>query len=254
MAKKKSTLQEIFGLMFAVSFLTWLLIKPSKKSKGWSSLGIGPGPMLVLVLVAAIAANESTRVLGIILFVAYMIVYAVAKAQGKLDPKPPVASPTRRTGEVFYMPPLDKPKPALTAPTAPLRVDAPAAQTGANTLASGDPFEIVGEYFYAQNFETLRLALGAELDEERTELITLMNDPANPNSKNGAAVAVYCQGLKLGHISEQENRQFFDLLKTVGGVATCLGNIWFDDQPELDDRSNTVELLVAWPPRLANSK
>ena len=251
MAKKKSPLQEMFGLLFAISLFTWLLAKPSKNSGAKPGSQLGCGLLFFMLLIFGLISNGSTRIVGICILAAILVSVLIAIGQGKLDPKPPVASPTRRTGEVFYMPPLEKPKPASTA----LRLPSDAATpTGVNTLASGEPFEIVGEYFYAENFETLRLALGADLDDERTELITLMNEPANPNSKNGAAVAVYCQGLKLGHISEQENRQFFDLLKTVGGVATCQGTIWFDDQPVVDDRSNTVELLVAWPPRLAGTR
>ena len=107
--------------------------------------------------------------------------------------------------------------------------------------------EVVGESFYEANFDQLRGLLKAEFGTEHQVELRLVNEPDNPHSDNGCAVAVYCRGLMIGHISEDENEEFFELLATAGGVAYCQGRVYFSPKSNLT--MNSVFLLVSLPPR-----
>jgi hypothetical protein len=111
----------------------------------------------------------------------------------------------------------------------------------------GEPFEVVGESFNAANFDQLRAMLGAQEDDTVTTDVDLIAEPFNKFSRNGNAVAVQKNGLTLGHISEDENTDFFELLKEHNGRGTCQAEIYFCPVGQTPPM-NSVRLLCANPP------
>lgn len=113
-------------------------------------------------------------------------------------------------------------------------------------LAEGAIVDVVGESFYKTSFDAIRSLLNAEVGETVETTVTLNAEPFNKYSKNGNAVSVQKNGLILGHISEDENSEFFDLLKNYNGRGVCDAEIYF--APEEEVTKNSVRLLCEFPP------
>lgn len=108
-----------------------------------------------------------------------------------------------------------------------------------------EEFDIVGESFYFDNFFKTREKLGARIEDTDEVVLDLVAQPDNPHSKNGKAVAVQYDGLILGHISEESNAEFFDLLQQYGGQGKCKGTIYF--APIEKVTKNSVRLFIDFP-------
>ena len=110
-------------------------------------------------------------------------------------------------------------------------------------FAYGDEIiEVVGESFYADAFEQIRTSQNIEYGEEKNFVLDLVAEPFNKFSQNGHAVAVQYEGKVIGHISEDENTEFFEILKEFNGRGKCDGSIYF--APVADVMKNSVNLFV----------
>ncbi|MFM5904600.1 MAG: hypothetical protein ACKORF_00630 [Micrococcales bacterium] len=128
---------------------------------------------------------------------------------------------------------------------------APAAKTDGLVLADktddDEPVEVVGESFNAENFVKLRKMLQVQAGDTETTQVDLVAEPFNKFSKNGHAVAVQKNGLILGHLSEEVNTEFFDLLKEYNGRGVCQAEIYFCPEGQ-NPPMNSVRLLCTDPP------
>jgi hypothetical protein len=111
-----------------------------------------------------------------------------------------------------------------------------------------DQVDVVGESFYAAAFEILRNRYNMEYGHSEFFELELVAEPFNKFSKNGHAVAVQLDGQIIGHISEEENTDFFVLLKSSNGRAKCQGEIYF--APVANVMKNSVSLFCDLPPVL----
>ena len=111
-----------------------------------------------------------------------------------------------------------------------------------------EELDVVGESFHAEAFEMLRVRYGADFGETHDFVLDLVAEPFNKFSKNGHAVAVQLDGQVLGHLSEDDNSDFFELLKQVNGRASCRGQIYF--APKEPIMKNSVVLFTDVPPEL----
>lgn len=111
-----------------------------------------------------------------------------------------------------------------------------------------DAVDVVGESFYAESFEALRKRHNLEYGETENFEVDLVAEPFNSFSENGHAVSVQLDGLVLGYISEDENTEFFELLKQTNGRAKCEGEIYFAPISEI--MKNSVVLFCDFPPSL----
>lgn len=146
--------------------------------------------------------------------------------------------------------PAAAPAPAKAIQTPAQASNTPApASNGAPRLAIGDEFEVVGESFNAANFAAIRKTLGAAVGQTVDTDVVLQAEPFNKFSKNGNAVAVTVNGLTLGHIAEDSNTAFFNLLKEHNGSLPCAAEIYF--APDGPVVKNSVRLLCEYPPRIA---
>ena len=73
--------------------------------------------------------------------------------------------------------------------------------------------EVVGEFFYQDSFEALRKEFGTRGDSEHIVEAELRNDPDNPHSESGMAVAVFIRGHQVGHIPEVLAPDVFEALE-----------------------------------------
>jgi len=142
-------------------------------------------------------------------------------------------------------------------PTRATSVAAPSVALAAKPLAyrieaGDDLLEVVGESFYAEAFEILRERYSIDFDETQDFEMDLVAEPFNKYSENGHAVAVQLDGQIIGHISEDENTEFFELLKTCNGRAKCQGEIYF--APVTDLMRNSVRIFCNFPPTLESIK
>jgi hypothetical protein len=147
------------------------------------------------------------------------------------------------------LPDLSGEKANLTSSRPPKRYGAQVTQP-ARIDQGEDIVDVVGESFYAESFATLRERYNVEYGETEDFDLELVAEPFNKYSKNGHAVAVQLDGLFLGHIAEDENTEFFDLLKETNGRAKCSGEIYF--APNAEVMKNSVRLYCDYPPELAD--
>jgi len=147
------------------------------------------------------------------------------------------------------LPDLSGEKANLTSSRPPKRYGAQVTQP-ARIDQGEDIVDVVGESFYAESFATLRERYNVEYGETEDFDLELVAEPFNKYSKNGHAVAVQLDGLVLGHIAEDENTEFFDLLKETNGRAKCSGEIYF--APNAEVMKNSVRLYCDYPPELAD--
>lgn len=105
--------------------------------------------------------------------------------------------------------------------------------------------EIVGESFYKDSFKEIRSELGLGPNSESNLKVELRQDPNNPHSRSGKAVAVFVSGRKVGHISEMHSSIVFDLLDSSGGVNWYEGRVFFGDLREARSKSSvSIRLKV----------
>jgi hypothetical protein len=102
--------------------------------------------------------------------------------------------------------------------------------------------EVVGESFYADAFEQIRTSQNIEYGDEKNFVLDLVAEPFNKFSQNGHAVGVQFEGKVIGHISEDENTELFEILKEFNGRGKCDGCIYF--APVADVMKNSVTLFV----------
>ncbi len=118
-----------------------------------------------------------------------------------------------------------------------------------NKLLRGWTVPVVGESFYQESFQRL-YSLSSNPDKKGIlETATLKIDPTNEHSPSGKAVAVYINGLKVGHIAERICEVVFDGLEKLGGSAQCDCYVYFDTSSG-DFRYNSVDLSFVLPPTL----
>lgn len=103
--------------------------------------------------------------------------------------------------------------------------------------------EIVGESFYKDSFREIRSELGLGPNSESNVKVELRQDPNNPHSRSGKAVAVFVSGRKVGHISEMHSSIVFDLLDSSGGMNWYEGRVFFGDLREARSK-NSVSIRL----------
>ena len=114
-------------------------------------------------------------------------------------------------------------------------------------MHGGGEVQAVGTSFNKTNFEIVRLKYGKSVGSEFLTDVVLQIEPGNINSKNGFAVAIQKDSLKLGYISEEENRIYFELLERVGGKAQCDARMWFAPPTNEPDRPSSAITLFCIP-------
>jgi len=117
----------------------------------------------------------------------------------------------------------------------------------ADMTEDDEPIEVVGESFNTANFDKLRSMLGVPAGSTQSVMVDLVAEPFNKFSKNGHAVGVQANGLILGHISEDENTPFFELLREYNGRGSCKAEIYFCPEGQ-NPPMNSVRLLCTDPP------
>jgi hypothetical protein len=120
-------------------------------------------------------------------------------------------------------------------------------QSDVPKMHGGGELQAVGTSFNKANFEIVRLKYGKSVGSEFLTDVVLQIEPDNINSKNGFAVAIQRDTLKLGYISEEENRIYFELLERVGGRAQCDARIWFAPPTNEPDRPSSAITLFCIP-------
>lgn len=103
--------------------------------------------------------------------------------------------------------------------------------------------EIVGEFFYQNSFAELRTRFGTEGNTDHVVEVELRNDPDNPHSESGMAVAVYIDDRQVGHIPEALAPEIFELLEPKGGKVRLGGRLWLDHQDSKPGKSS-VQVYV----------
>ena len=103
--------------------------------------------------------------------------------------------------------------------------------------------EVVGEFFHPEAFEALRVEFGTEGDSEHIVEAELRNDPDNPYSESGMAVAVYVSGQHVGHIPEALAPAIFAMVEAKGGVVRLGARVWLDHRDSRPGKSS-VQLFV----------
>ena len=122
-----------------------------------------------------------------------------------------------------------------------------APQSEMPEMQGGGQVQAVGTSFKKENIEIVRLRYGKSVNLEFLTDVVLQIEPDNINSKNGYAVAVEKDGLKLAYIPEQENQVYFELLERVGGRAKCDARIWFAPPTNEPDRPSSAITLYCIP-------
>lgn len=110
-------------------------------------------------------------------------------------------------------------------------------------------YKVVGVSFRQENFERLRKLLGKDPGEESTVRVILRHEPENTKSPSRSAVAVYSEGLHLGHIPESGAPTFANLLRGESGLARADARIYFGN-----DGPNSLQLRIELPPRFEHQE
>lgn len=100
------------------------------------------------------------------------------------------------------------------------------------TLERGDYIPVVGTTFQMANFDEIRCRNYVAIGDNFQTTVELRIDPDNFQSKNGYAVQVLRNDLTLGFISDNQSKEVFNYLESVGGAAYCHANIYFSPAPE----------------------
>ena len=109
---------------------------------------------------------------------------------------------------------------------------------------------VVGESFYEQSFKKLHHRLTQDPSGEFLEWAEIATAPENPYSKSGKAVAVFVEGLQVGHVSELLAPIVFDALHFLGGKARVRAQVYLDTTSG-NYRWSSVSLRLALPPTMA---
>ena len=109
-------------------------------------------------------------------------------------------------------------------------------------IASAE-LEVVGEFFYRQSFAKLREMFETNGGTEHMVEAELRNDPENPHSASGMAVAVFIRGLQVGHIPESLAPKVFEQLEEKGGSLILGARLWLDYQESKPNKSSVSIFL-----------
>lgn len=111
---------------------------------------------------------------------------------------------------------------------------------GRRALSKG--VAVVGVSFYAMNFIKLRNFLSLAPNDEHLLEGELRNDPENPHSSSGKAVAVTIQGVLVGHLPEVLAPGVFGLIENQGGKLIVATRVWLDRHDATPPRNSVVVL------------
>lgn len=103
--------------------------------------------------------------------------------------------------------------------------------------------EVVGEFFYKESFAKLREILETDGGTEHVVEAELRNDPDNPHSESGMAVAVFVRGLQVGHVPESIAPNVFEQLEPKGGTVTLGARLWLDYKESKPNKSSVTVYL-----------
>lgn len=134
-----------------------------------------------------------------------------------------------------------KPIPEESTPRADLENDtsSPSARLG----AVPEELEVVGEFYHPQAFANLRARFGTEGGSEHIVEAELRNDPENPYSDSGKAVAVYIYGEHVGHVPEVLAPGIFELVEAKGGTVNLGARVWLDHEDSKPGKSS-VQVFI----------
>lgn len=105
-------------------------------------------------------------------------------------------------------------------------------------------YKVVGVSFQSKNFEDLKRLLGKSDGQESEVPVVLRHEPENPYSESRSSIAVYSNGVQLGHLPEVAAKFFADLLKLSGGLARADARVYFGP-----NSNNSLQLKIQFPPR-----
>lgn len=111
--------------------------------------------------------------------------------------------------------------------------------------------DVVGESFYTDSFKQLRKTLRAKPGDEREVVVELRLAPENKMSSSGKAVAVFINGLHVGHLPEGDCVTYFDKISERGSSARAKGRVWFDYLVRQPSRTS-VQFLSFYPPKFTD--
>lgn len=100
--------------------------------------------------------------------------------------------------------------------------------------------EVVGEFFYKESFSKLREMFETDGGTEHVVEAELRNDPDNPHSESGMAVAVFIRGLQVGHIPEAIAPEVFEEIEPKGGSLTLGARLWLDYKESKPNQSSVT--------------
>lgn len=106
-----------------------------------------------------------------------------------------------------------------------------------------DELDVVGEFFYKESFAQLREQFETDGGTEHVVEAELRNDPDNPHSESGMAVAVFIRGLQVGHIPESLAPEVFEQLEPKGGKLTLGARLWLDYKESKPNKSSVTLYL-----------
>lgn len=119
----------------------------------------------------------------------------------------------------------------------------PARKKASRPRPQAEELEVVGEFFYKESFAKLREILETDGGTEHVVEAELRNDPDNPHSESGMAVAVFIRGLKVGHIPEVIAPDVFEELEPKGGKVTLGARLWLDYKESKPNQSSVTVFL-----------
>jgi len=106
-----------------------------------------------------------------------------------------------------------------------------------------EELDVVGEFFYKESFAQLREQFDTDGGTEHVVEAELRNDPDNPHSDSGMAVAVFIRGLQVGHIPESLAPEVFEQLEAKGGKLTLGARVWLDYKESKPNKSSVTVYL-----------
>lgn len=120
----------------------------------------------------------------------------------------------------------------------------PKVSRSSHTLVELD---VVGESFYAENFDSVRQTLGEDPKSQRQVKLKLVLDPDNPFSQSGKAVKVCHDDMTLGFVPERIAPSVYPVVERQQRGSFVEATLWFDSRQGQQSR-NSVRVKAQRPP------
>lgn len=103
-----------------------------------------------------------------------------------------------------------------------------------------EQIDIVGESFHRESFQQLRQAFNARVGDRVAVQVEFRLETDNPHAVKGKAVAVYVNGLPVGHVSSYQVDEAFKDIELSGGRKVVSGAVSFADMRESVAKNSVV--------------